>query len=424
MALLRMRPSRGLDAARLDEEVAHAAPLICTWAGGLLLVEGLAHLLILSPAYRAGMTWLTVGVGVLLLILRGVLQVRAVPRGCGHVVAFLLGVLLLVPGIALLVWSHEARHVTNLMIIVLGGGVLFLSFRWLVALLAVAWAGYVAAVVAAPADQQWVHFGSAFVGVSVLALLLVAVHLRLFERLFSREAALASTLADLRRSNEALEQFAYVVSHDLQAPIRAISGYAAVLRDEVGAAPGEAGRDIVDRIEASARHMGDLVRDLVEYGRVGSRGAEFRPVPLDQALDRALSNLAGELEAQKAEVQREPLPTVQGDEVQLVQLFQNLIANAIKFHGAAPPRVRVSALREGRDWAISVADNGIGIPPEFHERVFRVFERLHAGTTYPGTGIGLATCKRVVERHGGTIHVDSHEGAGATFTFRLPARPA
>ena len=126
MALLRMRPSRGLDAARLDEEVAHAAPLICTWAGGLLLVEGLAHLLILSPAYRAGMTWLTVGVGVLLLILRGVLQVRAVPRGCGHVVAFLLGVLLLVPGIALLVWSHEARHVTNFMIIVLGGAAVWL----------------------------------------------------------------------------------------------------------------------------------------------------------------------------------------------------------------------------------------------------------------------------------------------------------
>lgn len=164
-----------------------------------------------------------------------------------------------------------------------------------------------------------------------------------------------------------------------------------MLRDEHDQAQDDEARACVARIEKSAVHMAELVRDLLEYARVGSRGAEFKPVALDVALDRALANLSVELSRQGAEVSREPLP-----------------------------RVRITARREGEQWIVSVADNGIGVSPEYHERIFRVFERLHSGDAYPGTGIGLATCKRVVERHGGHLWLESAEGQGATFSFSLP----
>ncbi len=412
MGFLKSGPFAAVDAARLDDEVAVSSLPISLGGGLLLVLVGLAHLVVLPASYRVQMAWLTLAVGALLLLLRGVLLLRPLPRGWGHAFVAFVGVLLIAPGVALLAYSQDARHSVNLMLVVLGGGAVMLSFGWLLVVQALAWFSYSALVALAPAGQEWVHFGSAFLAVSVLAFVLVAIHRSMFERLYSREAALASTLKDLQRSNEALEQFAYAVSHDLQAPIRSISSYAAVLRDEHAPSLDDEARACVVRIEKSAVHMAELVRDLLEYARVGSRGAEFKAVALDVVLDRALANLSGELSRQSAEVSREPLPKVQGDEVQLVQLFQNLVGNAIKFHGEAAPRVHIAARREGEAWIVSVADNGIGVAPEYHERIFRVFERLHSGDAYPGTGIGLATCKRVVERHGGHIWLESTEGQG------------
>jgi signal transduction histidine kinase len=424
MGLDQRRPLFRLDASRLDDEVAASALPISMGGGWLMVLVGLAHLLVLPPNYRVPMMWITEGIAALLLVFRLGLQFRRLPRGWGHPFVVFMGALLLVPGMALMAWSVAPRESVNLMLVVLAGGVVLLSYGWMLVLIALAWFGYAAIVTLAPANQDWVHYGSAFLGVSVLALVLVTIRLSMFERLYSREAALASTLQDLQRSNEALEQFAYAVSHDLQAPIRAISGYAAILRDEHADALDDESRGCVGQIERGATHMGELVRDLLDYARVGSRGAEFRDVALDAVLDRALENLSIELSRQGAQVVREPLPKVSGDELQLVQLFQNLVGNAVKFHGDAAPVVRITARREGATFVVSVSDNGIGISPEYHERVFRVFERLHSGATYPGTGIGLATCQRVVERHGGRIWVDSVEGQGATFSFSLPVGPA
>lgn len=410
-----------LDGARLDDEVAVSALPVSLGGGLLMLLIAGAHLIVLPPSYRVPMAWLSAAVGALLLVFCGLLQLRHLPRGWGHAFVVFVGVLMLVPGVALVAWSMSPRESVNLMLVVLAGGAVLLSHAWLLGLIALAWFSYAAIVTVAPAGQEWVHYGSAFLAVSVLALLLVTIRLRMFERLYSREAALASTLKELQRSNEALEQFAYAVSHDLQAPIRAIAGYATILRQDHEAELVDESRACVGKIESSAVHMGELVRDLLEYARVGSRGVEFKPVALDAALDRALDNLRGDVARQGAEVVREPLPRVSGDELQLVLLFQNLVGNAIKFHGAEAPRVKVSALRRGPHWIVTVADNGIGIAADYHESIFRVFERLHSGSTYPGTGIGLATCKRVVERHGGQIWVESAEGQGAAFSFSLPA---
>jgi light-regulated signal transduction histidine kinase (bacteriophytochrome) len=173
-----------------------------------------------------------------------------------------------------------------------------------------------------------------------------------------------------------------------------------------------------------ARRMQQLIRDLLAYSRVSTRGHELQPAAADACLDLALANLASRIEETGSAIEREPLPAVLADQLQLVQLFQNLIGNALKFRGADPPRVRVSARRDNHDWIFSVADNGIGIPPEDRERVFLIFERGHTEREYPGTGIGLAICRRIVERHGGRIWVESETGRGSTFQFSLRAAEA
>jgi len=154
---------------------------------------------------------------------------------------------------------------------------------------------------------------------------------------------------------------------------------------------------------------------------VGSRGGTFGVVDLEATLDLVLVNLKDEITRQDAEIVRSGLPKVRGDQLQLVQVLQNLVANALKFHGSDAPRVQIGARRQDNAWVVSVTDNGIGIDPRFHDRLFKVFERLHSRADYPGTGIGLATCKRVVERHGGRIWIESSEGHGATFSFSLPS---
>jgi signal transduction histidine kinase len=408
------------EASRFDDEVAAAAVPVAAGGSLLMALVGLAHLVIMPPSYRLPLTWLTLGVSAALMLGFGLLRGRKLPHGWGHPVVVLAGALLLVPGVALVAWSQAPRETVNLMLLVLAGGVVLLSYGWWLVLVGLAWFSFAAVVSMAPPHRDWVHFGSAFLGVSVLSLVLVTIRLRTYRRLFSREAALAAALEDMRRSNEALEQFAYVVSHDLQAPIRAVAGYASILREDAAPADDES-RVALDGIERSASYMNELVRDLLEYARVGNRGGTFGDVDLDATLDLVLVNLKDEITRQDAEIVRSRLPKVRGDQLQLVQVLQNLVANALKFHGSDAPRVQVGARRQDNGWVISVTDNGIGIDPRFHDRLFKVFERLHSRADYPGTGIGLATCKRVVERHGGRIWIESSEGQGATFSFSLPS---
>jgi light-regulated signal transduction histidine kinase (bacteriophytochrome) len=174
-------------------------------------------------------------------------------------------------------------------------------------------------------------------------------------------------------------------------------------------------------LEGAAR-MRALTNDLLEYSRVGTRGRPFEPTDCVGVIQGVLANLLAAVEESGAVVTYDGLPTVMADATQLTQLFQNLIGNAIKFRGKEPPPVRISAERQGKEWLFSVSDNGIGIAPEYTDRIFNIFQRLHSRSEYPGTGIGLAICKKIVERHGGRIWVESEPGKGSTFHFTIPDR--
>lgn len=235
------------------------------------------------------------------------------------------------------------------------------------------------------------------------------------------ERALEERTVELARSNTDLEQFAYVASHDLKEPLRAVAGCVSLLERRYRDQLDERGGELIRHAVEGSTRMQQLIDDLLAYSRVGTRGARFAPVALDEALDAALRNLAVSITESGAEVSREGLPTVEADAAQLTSVLQNLLGNALKFCTRAP-RIHVSARRDGEAWVVSVADDGIGVAPEFAERIFGVFQRLHTRTEYPGTGIGLAICKKIVERHGGRIWLESAPGAGATFHFSLPSR--
>jgi signal transduction histidine kinase len=265
------------------------------------------------------------------------------------------------------------------------------------------------------------------------------------------ETALKKTAAELERSNKELEQFAYIASHDLQEPLRMVASYTQLLAKRYGDRLDQDAKDFIGFAVDGATRMQRLINDLLSYSRVQTHGKALGVVESHAALGVALANLSAAIQESGAIVTNDDLPRVRADHTQLVQLFQNLIGNALKFRGEFPPHVHVSAERlEGGAgplgsggagsasalasdpsapaadpspvWHFSVRDNGIGIEPQYFERIFVIFQRLHGKAKYPGTGIGLALCKRIVERHGGSIWVESELGQGTTFHFTLPAQ--
>ncbi|MBI5575907.1 MAG: hypothetical protein HY896_06035 [Deltaproteobacteria bacterium] len=236
------------------------------------------------------------------------------------------------------------------------------------------------------------------------------------------EQALKEQRIALERSNEELEQFAYVASHDLQEPLRMVASYTQILaRRYQGKLDEDADRYIAFAVDGVKR-MQSLIKDVLTYSRVRSQGAEFSMTPFSSVLERAMDNLQAAIRETGAAITVNPLPAIAADATQMVHLFQNLIGNAIKFRSGEPPRIHVTAARNGNHWTFSVSDNGIGIKQEYHDKIFIIFQCLHTRQTYPGTGIGLALCKRIVERHGGRIWVDSQPGKGSVFRFSLPDR--
>ena len=238
------------------------------------------------------------------------------------------------------------------------------------------------------------------------------------------EDTLKQTLAELERSNQELEQFAYVASHDLKEPLRMVSSYTQLLARRYQDRLDQDAKEFIAFAVDGATRMQRLIQDLLTYSRVTTRGIRLVPTDAAVALRDALGNLQAVIQETGARVTNDELPTVLADRTKLVQVFQNLIGNGIKFHGDVSPRVHVAATPKDDEWEFTVADNGIGIDPQYFDRIFVIFQRLHPGHRYPGTGIGLALCSRIVQRHGGRLWVESAPGRGSTFYFTLKGQKA
>jgi light-regulated signal transduction histidine kinase (bacteriophytochrome) len=235
-----------------------------------------------------------------------------------------------------------------------------------------------------------------------------------------QSSRLEAQAAELRRSNHALEQFAYVISHDLQEPLRMVAAYTELLRAAYRGKLDDDADKYIDFASGGARRMQELINALLDYSRVTTRGKELTPVGLDSIVDEALLNLGLAVSESGAQVERTKLPVVLGDRAHLVRLVQNLVGNALKFHepGQLPHVIIGGAPAAGRTFVMSIRDSGIGIEPRHHARIFEVFKRIHP-KRFAGTGIGLAVCQRIAERHGGAIRVESALGQGSTFLVTL-----
>jgi signal transduction histidine kinase len=234
------------------------------------------------------------------------------------------------------------------------------------------------------------------------------------------EHNLQETAAKLARSNADLEQFAYVASHDLKEPLRAISGSVQVLQERYRDRMDERAEAVIKHTVDGATRMQTLIEDLLTYSRLTTREAPLVPTPCTEILQEVLANLELCIKESKAVITHDSLPIVSADRTQLLQVFQNLISNGIKYRSQRTPRIHLSAEQRDHEWLLSVRDNGIGIAPQYADRIFRIFQRLHTRSEYSGTGIGLAVCKKIVERHGGRIWVESELEEGSTFYFTLP----
>jgi PAS domain S-box-containing protein len=239
------------------------------------------------------------------------------------------------------------------------------------------------------------------------------------------EAELARVKAELARCNAELEQFLYIASHDLQEPLRMISSYLQLLERRYGGRVGQDGAEFIHYAVDGAARMKRLLQDLLRVARAGTQSADLHPVQAADLLAGAMTNLRAALQETGAAITWDTLPSIVADPALITQVLQNLIGNAVKFHRPGrPPCVHVSAFQRAGFWVFSVRDNGIGIQARHHQRIFRVFERLHTADEFPGTGVGLAIARRIVERHGGTVWFESQPGQGSTFCFSLPAADA
>jgi PAS domain S-box-containing protein len=253
---------------------------------------------------------------------------------------------------------------------------------------------------------------------------LLAVSIRDITTRKKVDAHLLQTVEELKRSNEELGHFAYVASHDLQEPLRMVASYTQLLAKRYkGQLDSDADEFIAFAVDGANR-MQRLIQDLLAYSRVGTKGTDLVATSSEHALEQAIVNLRGAIKDSGALVSHDPLPAVLADESQLTQLFQNLVGNAIKYQRPGIPRIHVSSIANGARWVFSVKDNGLGIDSKYFERIFGMFQRLHGRGEFAGTGIGLAICKRIVERHGGSISVTSQLGHGSTFRFGLADRDA
>ncbi|MDF1813417.1 MAG: ATP-binding protein [Verrucomicrobiales bacterium] len=248
--------------------------------------------------------------------------------------------------------------------------------------------------------------------------------LRANEELESRVRVRTTELGELNealeRSNIELKQFAYVASHDLQTPLRSISNFSQFLYDEYHEKLDDSARHYLDRIKSGVERMETLINDLLVYSRVESKVKDFEEINLDDICDEVIDLMKFDVAKVGGKVSRSDLPTIKGDATQMLQLFQNLTGNALKYRSESPLEIRISSHRKDTFWIISISDNGIGIDGEHHERIFEIFKRLHNQKEYPGTGIGLAVCRRIVTRHNGTIWLESEPGKGSTFHFSIP----
>ena len=236
------------------------------------------------------------------------------------------------------------------------------------------------------------------------------------------EGLLAEHARDLARSNDELEQFAYVASHDLREPLRMVASYGDLLGTRYGDKLDERGSKYIKYMVEGAERMQQLIEDLLTYARAAREAEIVTNASAQESLDRALGALDVAIEESGATVTHDSLPAVTGHTSELQQVFQNLIANSIKFRGDDHPQIHVSATRRGDKWQFSVNDNGIGIDPVYGGRIFGLFQRLHSRASYAGSGVGLALCKKIIEARGGTIWVESTPGKGATFWFTVPAQ--